>query len=229
MVDEFDLNKRTGIDLPNEVMSTTPSREFKAKLHPKGSRMERHRHRLFIVRTGLGVITPIALLRAHSADRHEGEDVRAASAERSADRLPRSATIQHNRIIAPRAGHVFDRPQPKDLGIPIDQSDVVVQAMWAVVNAGGTATGIKIGWFRHRRQNGNGPGRRPRQRRQRTQDHSWFVTYAPAYKPEIAFVALIENAGLGSRFGAPAVRAVYDVYYNENAGSPKRRRKPTSR
>ena len=29
MVDEFDLNKRTGIDLPNEVISWTPSREFK--------------------------------------------------------------------------------------------------------------------------------------------------------------------------------------------------------
>jgi len=25
MVDEFDLNKRTGIDLPHEVISTTPS------------------------------------------------------------------------------------------------------------------------------------------------------------------------------------------------------------
>ena len=31
MVDEFDLNKRTGIDLPNEVVSFTPSREFKRK------------------------------------------------------------------------------------------------------------------------------------------------------------------------------------------------------
>jgi len=51
-------------------------------------------------------------------------------------------------------------------------------------------------------------------------DHSWFVSYAPAYKPEIACVALIENAGLGSRFGAPSVRAVYDVYYNKKHGQP---------
>ena len=46
-------------------------------------------------------------------------------------------------------------------------------------------------------------------------DHSWFVSYAPAYKPEISCVALIENAGLGSQHGAPAVRAVYDVYYRK--------------
>ena len=32
MVDEFDLNKRTGIDLPNEVVSWTPSREFKKRM-----------------------------------------------------------------------------------------------------------------------------------------------------------------------------------------------------
>src|SRR5678810_1317574 len=34
MVDEFDLNKRTGIDLPNEVVSWTPSREFKRRMQP---------------------------------------------------------------------------------------------------------------------------------------------------------------------------------------------------
>src|SRR6185369_2144431 len=35
MVDEFDLNKRTGIDLPNEVVSWTPSREYKRRLQPR--------------------------------------------------------------------------------------------------------------------------------------------------------------------------------------------------
>jgi len=30
---------------------------------------------------------------------------------------------------------------------------------------------------------------------------------------------LIENAGLGSRFGAPSVRAMYDVYYNKTRNS----------
>ena len=35
MVDEFDLNKRTGIDLPNEIMNYTPSREFKRKMQPR--------------------------------------------------------------------------------------------------------------------------------------------------------------------------------------------------
>ena len=37
MVDEFDLNKRSGIDLPNEVISFTPSREFKRRTVAPGS------------------------------------------------------------------------------------------------------------------------------------------------------------------------------------------------
>jgi penicillin-binding protein 2 len=49
----------------------------------------------------------------------------------------------------------------------------------------------------------------------KNKDHSWFVSYAPAYKPEIAMVALIENSGFGGSHAAPAVRGVYDVYYRK--------------
>ncbi|HSK64885.1 MAG TPA: penicillin-binding transpeptidase domain-containing protein, partial [Pyrinomonadaceae bacterium] len=49
----------------------------------------------------------------------------------------------------------------------------------------------------------------------KNKDHSWFVSYAPAGKPEIAFVALIENSGFGGRHAAPAVRGVYDIYYRK--------------
>ena len=49
----------------------------------------------------------------------------------------------------------------------------------------------------------------------KNKDHSWFVSYAPAYKPEISLVALIENSGFGGTHAAPAVRRVYDVYYRK--------------
>jgi len=49
----------------------------------------------------------------------------------------------------------------------------------------------------------------------KNKDHAWFVTYAPAYKPEIAMVALIENSGFGGSNAAPAIRGVYDVYYRK--------------
>jgi len=121
---------------------------------------------------------------------------------------------------AERAGHVFERRQAKDLGLPTDQSDLVVHAMWSVVNAAGTATGIRLVGFDIAGKTGTAQVVSLGKEGSEHKDHSWFVSYAPAYKPEISIVALIENAGLGSRFGAPAVRAVYDVYYAKTR-SPK--------
>ena len=87
--------------------------------------------------------------------------------------------------------------------------------MWAVVNEAGTATGIRMAGFDIAGKTGTAQVVSLGKDVGEKKDHSWFVSYAPAYKPEIAVVALIENAGLGSRFGAPSVRAVYDVYYRK--------------
>jgi penicillin-binding protein 2 len=46
------------------------------------------------------------------------------------------------------------------------------------------------------------------------------VSYAPAFKPELAVLALIENSGFGSRFAAPAARAIYDVYFDKKLQPP---------
>src|SRR6185369_9848595 len=63
MVDEFDLNKRTGIDLPNEILSLTPTRELKRKTQP----WDPEWRDIDTVYSSFGqvydIITPIALLR----------------------------------------------------------------------------------------------------------------------------------------------------------------------
>lgn len=43
--------------------------------------------------------------------------------------------------------------------------------------------------------------------------HSWFAAYAPADDPEIAILAMAENAGEGSEVAAPMVRQVVEIYY----------------
>jgi penicillin-binding protein 2 len=92
--------------------------------------------------------------------------------------------------------------------------------MWSVVNEAGTATGIKLVGFDIAGKTGTAQVVSLGKEGSEHKDHSWFVSYAPAFKPEISCVALIENAGLGSRFGAPSVRAVYDVYYAKKHGEP---------
>jgi penicillin-binding protein 2 len=213
MVDEFDLNKRTGVDLPHEVISTTPSREFKARNYPSDPEWKDIDTVYSSFGQGEDVLTPIALLRAHSAIGMKGKmfvphllkEVRAIAAVGSD---PNSPDYRPE-----RPARTFDRPQPKILPIPIDQSDLVVHAMWSVVNGAGTATGIKLVGFDIAGKTGTAQVVSLGKEGAEHKDHSWFVSYAPAFKPEISCVAMIENAGLGSRFGAPSVRAIYDVYY----------------
>lgn len=214
MVRDFELDKRTGIDLPHEIVSITPSRELKAKLNPKSPEWTDIDTIHASFGQGTDVITPIALIRAHAAIGMKGlmyiphllKEIR-----------PVGAVGERPE----RGGRFFDRPEPKDLGIPPEQNAVVVQAMWAVANeGGGTAGGIRMAGFDIAGKTGTAQVVSLGKEGSEYKDHSWFVSYAPAFKPEIACVALIENAGLGSRFGAPSVKAVYDVYYNKKHGQP---------
>jgi penicillin-binding protein 2 len=220
MVDMFELDKRTGIDLPHEVVSTTPSRELKAKLYPRDPEWKDIDTVYSSFGQGQDVLTPMALLRAHSAIGMKGrmfvphllKEVRAIGAVGY-------DPMRNVPIFAARPAHNFEHQRMKDLNLPREQSDMVVQAMWAVVNEAGTATGIKLAGFDIAGKTGTAQVVSLGKEGSEHKDHSWFVSYAPAFKPEISVVALIENAGLGSRFGAPAVRAMYDVYYAKTRGT----------
>jgi penicillin-binding protein 2 len=214
MVEEFDLNKRTGIDLPHEVISTTPSREGKARSFPNDPEWKDIDTVYSSFGQGQDVLTPIALLRAHSAISMDGKmfiphllkevrEIAAVGDPASPDYRPA------------RPAKGFDHPEPKILPIPKAQNELVVKGMWSVVNGAGTGAGIKMANFEIAGKTGTAQVVSLGKDVGVNKDHSWFVSYAPAFKPEIACVALIENAGLGSRFGAPSVRAVYDVYYKK--------------
>jgi len=220
MVDMFDLDKRTGIDLPHEVISTTPSRELKARLYPRDPDWKDIDTVYSSFGQGQDVLTPMALLRAHSAIGMKG---RMFVPHLLKEVHPIGAVgydaMKNAPIFVARPQHLFEHQAPKNLNLPTDQSDVVVQAMWSVVNEAGTATGIKLAGFDIAGKTGTAQVVSLGKEGSEHKDHSWFVSYAPAFKPEISVVALIENAGLGSRFGAPAVRAMYDVYYAKTRGT----------
>ncbi|MDQ6651993.1 MAG: penicillin-binding protein 2 [Acidobacteriota bacterium] len=213
MVDEFDLNRRTGIDLPNEVLSMTPSRELKKRTQPENSEWKD----IDTVYASFGqvydVITPIALLRTIAGVSVGGKlYVPHLLKELKAIGEPRAADYRASRTFQP-----FDasRPNPKAIPIPEDIHHIVVEGMWGVVNNGGTAAAIRMAGFDIAGKTGTAQVVGLGKDVGKNKDHAWFVSYAPAYKPEIALVALIENSGFGGQNAAPAVRRVYDVYYRK--------------
>jgi len=212
MVDEFDLNKRTGIDLPNEVLNLTPSPELKKRTQGENSEWKD----IDTVYASFGqvydIITPIALLRTVAGVANGGKlyvphllkELKAVGAAGTTD-------YRASRSFQP----LDSRPNPKLLPIPEDIHHLVVEGMWGVVNNGGTGASIRMAGFDIAGKTGTAQVVGLGKDTGKNKDHAWFVSYAPAYKPEIALVALIENSGFGSQNAAPAVRHVYDVYYRK--------------
>ncbi len=52
----------------------------------------------------------------------------------------------------------------------------------------------------------------------KTQDHAWFIAYAPVDDPKIAVAVLVEHGGHGGGAAAPVARSVIEEYM-KNAGS----------
>lgn len=212
MVDEFELNKRTGVDLPHELASWTPSREFKARFNPRDPEWRE----IDTVYASFGqvydFVTPLALIRTIASVSvggrlyvpHLMKEVREISAVGDPDK-PDYRPV--------RPAHGFGKLQPKVIPINEEQRHFVIEGMWGVVNNGGTGSRIKMAGFDIAGKTGTAQVVELGKDTGENKDHAWFVSFAPAYKPEIAVLALIENVGFGGTHAAPAVRAVYDVYY----------------
>lgn len=208
MVDEFKINQPTGIDLPHELVSWTPSPEFKARFNPHASQWTD----IDTVYASFGqvydFVTPISLLRAVAAVGVEGK-------------LFTPHLLKEVRGIGRRDEEGY-RPS-QEYGdafagrVPItpEQDEAVVKAMWSVVNEAGTATGIQKAGYDIAGKTGTAQVVGLGKDVGRNKDHSWFASYAPAFNPEIAVLALIENSGFGSRHAAPAARAIYDAYFEK--------------
>lgn len=213
MVDDFDLNKTTGIDLPNEITNYTPSREFKRKRWPRDPEWRD----IDTVYASFGqvydIITPISLMRTIAGISVDGR-LYIPHLLKEVKPLGTPGTADYR---GPVAFQPLDqsRPNPKIVPIPEAIDQAVVEGMWRVVNGGGTGARIQMAGFDIAGKTGTAQVVELGKDTGKNKDHAWFVSYAPAYKPEIAMVALIENSGFGGSHAAPAVRGVYDVYYRK--------------
>ncbi|HEX8557894.1 MAG TPA: penicillin-binding protein 2 [Pyrinomonadaceae bacterium] len=210
MVDDYDLNKRTGVDLPHELVSWTPSREFKARFTPKGG--DPTWKDIDTVYASFGqvydFVTPLAMLRTVAG-------IGAGGRFYTPHLLKEARAVAAVGPFAERPARGFDRPEPKVVPFSAENHHLVMEGMWQVVNAGGTGGRIKLDGFDIAGKTGTAQVVSLGKDVGKNKDHAWFVSVAPAWKPEVAAIALIENVGFGGTYAAPAVRAVYDVYVSK--------------
>jgi penicillin-binding protein 2 len=97
---------------------------------------------------------------------------------------------------------------------------MVLKGMWGVVNNGGTAHAIAMKNWEIAGKTGTAQVAEVGKDVGKNKDHAWFVSFAPAYKPEISVLALIENSGFGAANAAPAVKAMYESYLSRRPAQP---------
>jgi penicillin-binding protein 2 len=217
MVETFEYDKTSGVDLPNEKISQTP-KSFESYVKKRDGGKWNDIETVFAAIGQVTVnVTPISMIRAVSSVGERGKlyvphllkEFRPVSAVGEKD---------DSSYTPPRPGFSYALAEPKIIEMSPDQYDYVLKGMWGVVNNGGTAGGIKMPNLEIAGKTGTaqnseiGSGG--------AKDHAWFVSFAPAYKPEISVIALIENSGFGAANAAPAVKAMYEAYLAKHNPPP---------
>ena len=218
MVETFDYDKRSGIDLPNEKISQTP-KSWKPIIEKREGKWSDIR----TVYSGIGqdtvVITPISHIRAIASVGVHGR-MYTPHFLREFKSIAAIGEEGQPGYFPARPAFTFQHPEPKLIEMTTEQNDVVVKGMWGVVNAGGTATSIRIPGFDIAGKTGTAQVTEVGKDVGAKKDHAWFASFAPAEKPEIAVLALVENVGFGGSFAAPAAKGVYEAYLAKRPGGP---------
>ncbi len=209
MVEMFEYDKTTGIDLPNEKISHTP-KYFEPYIKKRDGGKWNDIETVF---ASIGQVTvddtPISMLRA-VASVGVGGRMYVPHLLKEFKAIGAIGEEGDKNYVPARASFGFQKTEPKIIEMTPEQNAYVLKGMWGVVNNGGTAGRIKMANWEIAGKTGTaqnssiGSGG--------AKDHAWFVSFAPAYKPEIAVIALIENSGFGAANAAPAVKGVYDAY-----------------
>jgi len=208
MIQTFQFDKPTGIDLPNEKVSQTPKSWMPWILKHEGKWSD-----IRTVYASIGqdtvVATPIAMLRAIASVGMHGKMYTPHFLK---EFKPISAIGEDGdpNYVPARQGFAYQHPEPVIVPMTDDQYNIMLRGMWGVVQEAGTAAGIRMpGWeiagktgTAQVSELGSGGAK----------DHAWFNSFAPAYKPEISVVALIENSGFGAANAAPAAKGIYEAY-----------------
>jgi penicillin-binding protein 2 len=209
MVEEFEFDKKTGVDLPGEYTSRTP-KYFRASVEKNtGKWLD-----IDSVFSSIGQVyvevTPLALLRAVASVGTDGK-MYVPHLLKEMKEIGAVGDIDSGTYRDARPAKVFDYLDAKNVPLTPDHYRIILDGMIGAVRSG-TAKKAAMGGLEIAGKTGTAQVAELGMDKGHKKDHSWFVSFAPAEKPEIAIVALIENAGFGGDNAAPAARGVYEAY-----------------
>jgi penicillin-binding protein 2 len=191
------IGHKTGIDLPSEEAGLMPSQEW----------VERVFHRKW----------------------YAGETISVSTGQGAVTTTP----LQLARMIGGIAmGGIFkqphllkDAPNVGEERFEISEPTVqkITDAMYGVVNEGGTGASLKLAGIELSGKSGTAQviGYATRERfgkQKKFEDNAWFVGYAPRRNPEIVVAVLVQESGQhGGTASGPVVRDIIKAYYEKKS------------
>jgi penicillin-binding protein 2 len=92
------------------------------------------------------------------------------------------------------------------------------QALWSVVNEGGTGAAARIPGYDIAGKTGTAQ-MIAKSRADKGQDHAWFASFAPVQDPEVVVIVLVERGGKGGQVAAPLARKILNAIFLEKVAS----------
>lgn len=204
------LGTITGIDLPDERMGLVPDPEW--KLSARKEKWAAADSLLQGIGQGAIHITPLEMAVAYSTIATGGVVP-----------VPR---VRTKFVGLDGVEFVVPSKTARTLGWKLENVDFVRNALWGVVNGGGTGgqakvVGADVGGKTGTAQVAQVKGKmiKSEDLAYDIRDHAWFAGFAPTQAPEIAVVAMIEHGGHGGSAAAPVVRAVVQEYFRKKAAT----------
>jgi penicillin-binding protein 2 len=195
------LGAKTGIDLPYEASGLVPSTSWKIRTQ----RQKWYAGETISVSIGQGALTVTPLQLAHAIG-----GIAAGG-------------VWHRPHLVRNSGN--DTPARK-ADLKVESVLSVINAMYSVVNGGGTAgasrlPGIELCGKTGTAQLASNDLMKSAKLGKSFADNAWFVGFAPRTSPEIVVAALFENGEHGDRAGL-IVRDVVKVYFDKKARNQQR-------
>ena len=192
--DRFHLGMPTGIDLPGEAKGILPSSAWKRE--HLGERWYPGDTISIAIGQGLLAVTPVQMATMISGV--------ATSGRVPTPHLVRGADPVSARLDVRRSTFAIVREALRDA---VESGTGRAADLEGVQVAGKTGTAQV---YRH--SAGIDSNELPKHER----DHGWFVGYAPAENPTIAFAVVVEHGGHGGTAAAPVVRKVLEVFFTHD-------------
>ena len=185
MAERFGFGDRCGIDLPEEVDGLVPTSAWKREA--RGEPWYPGDTCQMAIGQGDCLVTPLQVARAFAVVANGG------------------ALVQPYLIARVEGEGEYVPPmERRPLGLRPETIAALRAGVEAVVAPGGTATRIATPEYRIAGKTGTAqaPGGDP---------HAWFAGYAPAEKPKLVVVVVIDRGGAGSSVAAPVARYMFDT------------------